>query len=424
MDTIEIFQRLGTAIAIGAVVGVERHWRERNEDDGQRTAGLRTFTLIGMFGGVAGLIVDILAQNQMAVAILLAGFFVPFALIFAAFEYREAVAEENYSVTTTVAAMLTFALGVLAVKGDLTLASAAGVTMAAILASRDILHGFMRRLSWTELRSAIVLLGMTFVVLPLLPDRPIGPFGGISPARTWLLAVILAAISFCGYILVRLLGAARGELLAGVVAGLASSTGATLNNARRAGAGEDARILAAGALGACAVSYLRTALLVALLAAPIAYLLIPALVAATLSMTVIAVVLARHEPSVHAAQPSKNPFDLDAVLKMAALLAAVAFVARAASQWFGDSGLIAVSALSGLVDVDAAVVTVAGMLETIALPSAVVAIAVAVISNTIAKAIYAAAAGSAGFGSRFVAASLVTLGIAGATYWIQVAAFG
>ncbi len=424
METIEIFQRLGTAIAIGAVIGVERHWRERDEDKGQRTAGLRTFSLIGMLGGTVGLIVETVLQDQIAIAVFLIGVFIPFSLTFATFDYREAVVEGSHSVTTTIVAMLTFTLGVFAVKGDLMLASAAGVTMVAILASREALHGFVRKLSWVELRSAIILLCMTFVVLPLLPDEPLGPFGGISPSRTWMLAVVLAAISFGGYISVRLLGNARGELVAGAVAGVVSSTAATLNNARRAKAGEDPRTLAAGALGACAVSYLRTAVLVALLAAPVAHLLVPALVTATISMTLLALIFARHGQPEHVAQQGKNPFDLDAVLKLAALLAGVAFVARAASEWFGDTGLVTISALSGLVDVDAGIVTVAGMLDKIAAPTALAAMAAAVIGNTAAKAAYALLAGGAAFGVRFIAASVATLLSGVAAYWIQTTVLG
>jgi uncharacterized membrane protein (DUF4010 family) len=283
MDQFEMFQRLATALAIGAVVGVERHWRERDEADGQRTAGIRTFSLIGLLGGAAGLIARALPAAPVAAAIVIIGFFCGFAAIFAFYSHREASAENDYSVTGVVAAMLTFALGVLAVIGDLALASAGGAVLVAILASREILHGFMRRLTWLELRSAVVLLGMTFVVLPLVPDKPIGPFGGVSPAKIWLLVVILAAISFCGYIAVRLLGSMRGELVAGAIGGLVSST--ALTNARRSTDAGDAASLTAGALGACAVSYLRTAALVALLAAPLSRSLVPPLIAAALTMS-------------------------------------------------------------------------------------------------------------------------------------------
>lgn len=143
--------------------------------------------------------------------------------VFAVFQLREAIAEENYSATSVVAAML---------------------------ASRDFLHAAMRKLRWSELRSAVILLALTFVVLPIVPSEPIGPFGGVSPSKSLIMVIVLAAISFCGYIAVRLLGSARGEIVAGAVGGLISSTAATISNARRS-TGEDlARPLAAGAISA------------------------------------------------------------------------------------------------------------------------------------------------------------------------------
>ncbi|MDQ6437266.1 MgtC/SapB family protein [Mesorhizobium sp. LHD-90] len=406
------------AVAIGAVVGIERHWRERDEPDGHRAAGLRTFTLVGMLGGTAGLIARSLANAGSASGIVIVGFFVAFSAVFAVFQLRDAIADKTYSATSVIAAMVTFALGVIAVNGDTSLASAGGVALVAILASREFLHAFMRRLTWIELRSAIILLGMTFLVLPLVPSEPVGPFGGISLSETWLLAIILAGISFCGYIAVRLLGSRRGELVAGAIGGLISSTAATVTNARRSTSGENAPTLAAGALGACAVSYARTALLVAMLAPPLVRDLIPPLLAAAAAMTACAVALARMESSDHPEQPAENPFDLDTVIKMALMLVVIAFMARAAASWFGDAGVVIVAALSGLADVDAATVTIAGMEETLPASLAALAIGAAVISNTVAKATYATVFGTRAFYRRFILASLAALAAGSTVYWL------
>lgn len=415
---IEIFQRLGLSIAIGALVGAERHWRERDAGAGGRTAGLRTYTLIGMLGGVTGLIARAFPQSGPAAAITVVGGFVAFSAVFAVFQYREQVAEHDFSVTSVVAAMLTFALGVVAVLGDIGLASAGGVVLVAVLASREVLHGFIRRLSWNELRAAIILLAMTFVILPLVPSDPVGPFGGISPAKTWMLVIMLAAISFCGYIAVKLLGSARGELVAGAVGGVVSSTGTTLTNARRAADGVDARTLAAGALGSSAVSCIRTAFLVGLLAAPLTRALIPALLATALVMIAYAGLLARKGAAEHQEHKPKNPFDLDSVVTMALVLVAVGFVARAAAAWYGEGGVLVVSALSGLADVDAVTVTVAGMLNTLSATVAAAAIGIAVASNTVAKAAYAIAFGSHAFGLQVALASVLALAAGAAAFWL------
>ena len=152
MDEVELFRRMGLAVAIGAMIGVERHWREREAGKGKRTAGLRTFTLIGLFGGAAALIEIDLARGGQPTGAVFATFFAILALSITAFEYRQSVAEGSFSVTTVVAAMLTIALGALALAGSMTIASAGGVVLLAVLASRELLHGFMRTMKWTELR--------------------------------------------------------------------------------------------------------------------------------------------------------------------------------------------------------------------------------------------------------------------------------
>jgi uncharacterized membrane protein (DUF4010 family) len=422
MDEIELFRRMGLAIAIGAMIGVERHWREREADRGQRTAGLRTFTLIGMFGGLAALIELHLAAGATPNGAVFATLFAITALSVAAFEFRQSIAEESFSVTTTIAAMLTFALGALAVAGNKDIASAGAVVLLAVLASREMLHAFMRRMKWAELRSAVILLALAFVLLPVIPDQPYGPFGGISPARTVTLVIVLCTISYAGYIAVKLLGSAKGEIVAGAVGGLVSSTAVTVTNARRSKDEDAHKALASGAIAAGAVSLVRTALLAATLAPPLAPLLLPALGAGAAAFLAYALLLARQSGSEHVEQAQKNPFDLGSVLKMAAMLVAIGFLARAAGQMFGSGGVLAVSALSGLADVDAAVVAVTGMIATIPIGVAALAISLAVIVNTVAKACYATALGARGFFVHLWLASIGAAAALGAGLWFSLPA--
>jgi uncharacterized membrane protein (DUF4010 family) len=413
MENIDLFQRMGLAIAIGATVGVERHWREKDEEDGARTAGIRTYTLIGMLGGTAGMIEQRLAQSGAMPGLVIVGFLVTLTAAFALFQFREEVAEKTYSATSVVVAMLTFALGAVAVLGDLTVASAGGVVLVAILASREFLHEAVRKLQWAELRSAVILLALTFVVLPIVPSEPIGPFGGVSPSRILVLVIVLAAISFCGYIAVRLFGDTVGEVVAGAIGGVVSSTAMTITNARRS-AVEEKMVgpLAAGAASAGGVSLLRTGLLVFVLAPPVAPMLIGPLLAGAAAMLAYALVLARHSAVQHQKRPVKNPFDLDAVVKMALVLVGVAFLARAASAIWGDGGLYVASALAGLADVDAVAVTVAGMLPALPHLTASMAIGFAVLSNMLAKAAYSSIFGSRAFATHLWAASVIAVAAA------------
>ncbi|MCA3275950.1 MAG: MgtC/SapB family protein [Roseomonas sp.] len=181
MDAEELIRRLAAALAIGLLVGTERHWRERQEAAGRRTAGVRTFALTGLLGGIMAVLAGNLGQSGGA---LLLGF--GLAALLAAqlpLALREADAENKVSATGLVAALGTYSLGAMAVMGNMAVAGAAAVAMTAILAARESLHGMMTRITWAELRSALVLLSMTLLVMPLVPDEPIAMLGGAEPGQ-------------------------------------------------------------------------------------------------------------------------------------------------------------------------------------------------------------------------------------------------
>ena len=407
MDFDALLYRLGVALAIGLLVGAERHWRERDAQAGQRAAGLRTFGILGLFGGVMGALgseVGGVGQAMLVSAGLLAALA---ALL--PFELREAAAENSFSATTVIAALATVALAALATLGQLVPACAGAVAMTALLASREKLHGLMARVTWAEMRSAILLLSMTLVALPLVPDQPVAMLAGVNPAKVWRLAILLAAISFAGYLAVRIIGAERGLLLAGAAGGLVSSTAVTLANARMAKSG-GAATLAAGALVAGAVSCLRTAALAMVVSPEVGWLVWPALTGAAVAMALPALLPRRKDGAAAPAETQTNPFELLAVIKMALLLAVIGAVAKAASDWLGDAALLVVSAVSGLADVDAVTLSVSALAPaSISARLAADAIAVAVASNILAKSGYALALGGREYGLRFALFSVLGL---------------
>jgi uncharacterized membrane protein (DUF4010 family) len=413
MDAEELIRRLAAALAIGLLVGTERHWRERQEAAGRRTAGVRTFALTGLLGGVMAVLA--LALGQPGGALLL-GF--GLAALLAAqlpFALREADAENKVSATGLVAALGTYSLGAMAVLGDMAAAGAAAVAMTAILAARESLHELMTRITWAELRSALVLLSMTLLVMPLVPDEPIALLGGLNPSKIWGLAILLAAISYLGYLAVRLMGAERGLVLSGAAGGLVSSTAVAISNARAAAEGGAALALAAGALIAGAVSCLRTVAIVFFIASDVAWLLVLPLGVAALGMTLAGLALARRANAAGPpAAPPENPFELAAVLKIALLLAAVALASRLAAEKLGSAAVLAVAALTGLADVDAVALSVPLLAPaTLSLQTAAQAVLAAVGVNICAKATYALVLGGGRFGTVYAALS-VAAGAAGA----------
>lgn len=413
MDGENLIRRLAVALAIGLLVGAERHWRERDASPGQRTAGVRTFALIGLSGGVVAALAG--PAGPVGGALLLAAGLVAMVAAVLPFALREAEVENNFSATSLVAAIATYALGALAVTGQVAAAGAAAVAMTGVLAARESLHGLLARITWAEMRSAILLLSMTLVALPLVPDEPIRWLAGVNLHKAWTLAILLAGISFLGYLAVKLGGEKRGLLLAGAAGGLVTSTAVTLANASSSMLGGSARGLAAGALVAGAVSCLRTVVLVLLVAPQIARLLWPALVAAAIAMAATALVLSlRGTAQEESPTPPANPFELGAVLRMAALLAGVGALAKLGAEWLGGAAVIIIAAVTGLTDVDAITLSMPQLVpDVITATLAARAIAVAVASNIIAKAAYAAALGNRAYGRLYGIGSLVALGAGG-----------
>lgn len=415
----DLLVRLGLALGVGLIVGVERGWRQRDEPEGGRTAGVRTFALIGFLGGLSGGISVLVGTPLPWIACL-----VLLTAVFALFSMREGIAERDFSVTNVVTAMTVFILGVLATQGDIRLAAAGGVVTAALLASREHLHRAVARLSWIELRSALLLLAMTALVLPLLPDRPIDPLGAFNPSELWLLMILTAAVSYAGYVALKVGGPDKGPPLAGLAGGLASSTATTLAMSRLSSKVNDARGLAAGASFAAMASILRAAGLALIVQPALAPLLIPpACAAAVVLGGGGALGLARRSTEAASHQDLGVPFELRAVFGFGALLAVVTLAGAWIAREAGAAGAYAFAAVSGFVDVDAITLSMARSVELGSTSSvAAAAILLALVSNAVQRVIFSWLFGSRSFAIRFTIVSALALaaGAAVATWMAPV----
>lgn len=406
----DLVRRLIVAALIGLLIGIERGWRERKAESGTRTAGIRTFTLIGVLGGITGLIARTL-EDKIAGAIVLGVMFLVFAVLFAWYRMRENIADKNFGFTTVVAALATFTLGAYALIGDQNIAAAIGVTVMLILVAREQLHGLLEKVTWPELRAATVLLTMTFLALPFIPDRSFGPYGGINPRQVWLLAVVLAAVSFLGYVAVKVMGRREGTLISSAAGGLVSSTAVTLAAARVAAADKNGlRFHAASVAIATAISLGKTFLLVYALNAAVGRLIAAPLLCASLAALGAGLLFAFHGPKKRAKESFglRNPFSLRETLLLAALIGAVTFAVELFSAWFGTAGGLATALISGSVDADAAAVSLA-RLGGGSLPPAVAALGIvlAIAANNLFK--FAIGTGSAG--RDFVPYLIAAIGI-------------
>ncbi|MEP7242100.1 MAG: DUF4010 domain-containing protein [Gammaproteobacteria bacterium] len=409
MDLEGLLSRVALAFGIGLLIGLERGWRTREALPGSRAAGLRTFAISGLLGGLVGALAQG-ANGTLGISgsILLGLAFLAFAVVITMFSRDENRASGTSSATTAIAALLTFILGAYALVGDVRVAAASAVTAVAVLVFREGLHGWVASITRVEFESALVLLAMTFIALPIVPDRSVGPFGGVNLREVWVIAVAIASISFAGYIAVKHLGERRGALVAAAAGGLVSSTAVALANARRAAAGEgSARTLAAGTALATAVSFVRVAAIVGALKPSLLMwvgpsLLVGALVAAGFAL--VSLLSARGDPQ--SPVPFRNPFGFWPVIGIAASMGALIVVGRVINERFGATGAIAGAATMGLFDVDAMTVSMVRLESELASRAASFAILAGVASNTLSKVALSAVIGRGRFAVEIAAVAL------------------
>jgi uncharacterized membrane protein (DUF4010 family) len=409
MDGPEIYERLALALAVGLLIGVERGWQQRAGPEGSRVAGIRTFGIVGLLGGVAALVSGSLATAAFGLA------FLGFAAVLVGAHAIAASRTGDLSATSAMAGLLTFLLGATAVQGEMAVAAAGAVVATLLLSVKPVLHHWLERLEYRELSATLKLLLISVVALPVLPDRGFGPWEALNPYEIWWMVVLIAGISFCGYVAVRLAGPRRGLLLTGLFGGLASSTAVAVNFARlsRTSPGAEA-LLAAGIVAASATMFLRVLLVLAIVQPALLGLLgWPLAAAAVVSYAGVAWLARRGGQSAPALQVQiENPFEFWIALRFGVLLAVIMVLAHALPQWLGRPGLALLAAVSGLADVDAITLSMARLAgDGVTAAAAAMAIGIAAAVNTAVKAGLAAAIGRPALGVRVVlvlAAALVT----------------
>jgi len=407
--SLDVLVRLGVALAIGLLIGLERGWERRDQPEGSRVAGLRTFGLISLLGGITAFLggesrVLLLAAVGIALgATLVAGY------------WRESAREADVSATTTVAALIAYGLGALVGIGQLTPAVSAAVVVTLLLGFKPELHHLLQRIERTELLATLRLLLISIVLLPVLPNQGFGPWESLNPYRIWWMVVLVAGISYVGYFANRLFGEERGVMLTGFFGGLASSTAVAVEFARReTHHPRELDLLSAGIVTSSAIMFPRMLVILVGVGSNLLGVLSWPLCAAGAAGLIAAGLLARHGHG-HALENATvepdNPLDLTVALRFGAMIALIMVLTRAANAWLGIGGLFALAAISGLVDVDALTLTAASMASAGQVTIAVAAIAVLIAAavNTVVKfGITAVVSGSA-LGVRVGVASAAML---------------
>lgn len=365
---------IATALAIGLLLGLER---ERHPGT---KAGLRTFALVALFASLAGLLSDQLQSPWF----LIAGLGLVGALIIAAYVNEPPDADPG---TTTVAAMLVcYALSAMVWYGHSRLAVMLAIATAALLYFKAELHGVSARLTRRDLISMLQFAVLSFIILPILPNREFGPYNAFNPYEIWLLVVLIAGVSLFGYVALRVVGQRYGAPLLGLFGGLVSSTATTLVYARHAaGHAELLRLSVFVILIANLVMLLRLGLISAVVAPGILKQLLPVL-ASGLAVGVLTLFYWRRREPLQNELPMpefRNPTELTAALTFASVYGAVLLGSAWLSDIAGTAGLYALALVSGLTDVDAISLSTLRLFNRgdVSGAQATVAIALATISN-------------------------------------------
>ena len=403
--------RLGSALAIGCLIGAERE-RRKGEGPQRSPAGIRTFALASLMGGVS-----VVLGGSLLLAVTTAIF-----AVFSAVAYVR-THEQDPGLTSEAALVLTVLLGGLA-QTETATASAMAVIVTVLLAARLKIHHFIAHvISESELADALIFAAATLVVLPLMPDRYLGPFGAINPRTIWKIVVLVMSISAGGYIAVRLLGPRFGLPIAGLVSGFVSSTatiGAMGTRARQEPA--LARPAAAGAVLSTVATILQlTAVLAATSQSTLHEMRFPLLAAgvAALAYGLLFMFFSARQEAMPSAQKGRA-FSLNTALLFASLIAVVLLLSSALNVWLGKAGVLAAAAVAGLADAHAAAVSVASLVSAGKFPvgESVLPILAALSTNTISKIVVATSTGGRRYAMQITPGLLIVIAAAwGPLFW-------
>ncbi|MEO7256900.1 MAG: DUF4010 domain-containing protein [Sphingomicrobium sp.] len=405
---------VATALAGGLLIGIERGWKLKDQKPGTRVAGVRTFSMLGLGGGIAGLVGEL--GHPLVAAVLAAA---AATIMVTAYSHELKRAHDS---TSAIAALVTLAIGFLAGSGSPGLAIACAAVSVALLALRTELHGFVGRLEADDVKALARYAVIAGAVLPFLPNGRYGPYGAWNPQKLWLVVVLVTGFSFLGYVANRIFGARRGTIATALIGGAYSSTAVTQSLAQRLGSEEAGGAEPAGIALASAVMYLRVILLVAILATRVLVDFVVLIVPALLVGAAAGYWLYRKAPSHDGPAPPGNPIAILPAFGFLAFVAIAAVAARWAEGRFGEGGIAGLILITGTMDVDTAIITLGGLNPQAIGPAlAALALAATVLANmTVKLGITLAYARSKGVSAAVaLGASMAVLAVTIALAWMR-----
>ncbi|MBK7948425.1 MAG: MgtC/SapB family protein [Deltaproteobacteria bacterium] len=399
------WSRFCVALGLGLLIGLERE-RSKGEGPGRRPAGIRTFALASLLGAVAFHL-----GGAWLLAVATAG-----VAALTAISHRRSQ-ERDPGLTTEIGLVVVPLLGALAMTDPL-LAAGLAVAVAVLFAAKVPLHDLVKgALTDAEVRDGLVFAIATLVVWPQLPDRVMGPYAAINPHRIWLVVVLVLTLGALGHAATRILGRRYGLALSGLAAGFVSST-ATIGSMAGRAAQDPASLhpAVAGSAFSTVSTFVQMAILLSTVSPPTLLVLAPALATGAIVAAVYAVAftLRGSEPTSPPESEPGRAFSVVAALGLATLLAVMLIVTAALKQSFGTAGVLAGTAVAGIVDTHAAAVSVASLVasSTLTAQESVVPILAAMSSNALAKIALAIGVGSRAYAVRIVPGIVLSIAAA------------
>jgi len=375
-----LFQRFGIALVLGLIIGIERE-KEKSE----AFAGIRTFPLISLMGCTGAMI------SQLFIPWIFAAAFVTLAALIITAHILAYPSRKG--ITTEIAALLAFLFGGLVWWQMTPLAAALSFVTVLLLATKEPLEKISQKIGQQDIAAALQFGLITLIILPVLPDRTFGPLEVLNPYNIWLMVVLIAGINFVGYILIKILGAKQGIVLAGILGGIGSSTAVTLSfTAKSKKETGLAPLFALGVVLASAIMFIRVLAEAFTVNPSVGKILLIPVSFACLSGLLCCVFVwfiklkKIEKPSEKEDIKTSNPFELWPAIFFGFLFAVILLVSKGAQVLFGTSGIYLSSIITGLTDVDPITLSLSNLAgETITDTVAARGITLAALSNTLVK---------------------------------------
>ncbi len=387
-DLLIIFQSIAVVVFIGLLIGLEREYSRKKDE--KIFAGIRTFPLIGLLGFISALI------SSISVDWLYAIFFIGFAMLSTAAYYSAAV-QGRRGGTSEVAGFLVFLLGSMVFWGYMHLPVILAIIITLFLSLKIQLHSFVGRINAEDIYATLKLSIITLIILPILPNKTIGPLNVLNPIHIWYMVIFVSGLSFLGYILIKLYGSKKGILFTSILGGLVSSTAYTFSISKKSIKEENLSFnYGLGVIAASSMMFIKALIIITILSSAFAKIIfIPLIIFSLIGFSIYLIFYRKSNQIIEEEIIIKNPFELKSAFLFGIIFGATIFFTKLAQVYLGDQGVYIASSLAGFSSIDAIIISLSKFFnESISANEAKKAILFATSTNTLIKIIIVSIWGS------------------------------